>query len=94
MDPALLTPDLLAPGDGSATGAVTIPAGRLPQKRVSPFARRAIEACRPAAIAATPASPGLLLFSLVFSTALGMSGGLYPAYWAVRMSPMEAIRRG
>ena len=40
------------------------------------------------------ASPGLLLFSLVFSTALGMSGGLYPAYWAVRMSPMEAIRRG
>ena len=40
------------------------------------------------------ASPGLLLFSLVFSTMLGMSGGLYPAYWAVRMSPMEAIRRG
>ncbi len=40
------------------------------------------------------ASPGLLLFSLVFSTLLGMSGGLYPAYWAVRMSPMEAIRRG
>lgn len=40
------------------------------------------------------ASPGLLLFSLIFSTALGMSGGLYPAYWAVRMSPMEAIRRG
>lgn len=40
------------------------------------------------------ASPGLLLFSLAFSTALGMSGGLYPAYWAVRMSPMEAIRRG
>ena len=40
------------------------------------------------------ASPGLLLFSLIFSTVLGMSGGLYPAYWAVRMSPMEAIRRG
>ncbi len=40
------------------------------------------------------ASPSLLLFSLVFSTVLGMSGGLYPAYWAVRMSPMEAIRRG
>jgi len=40
------------------------------------------------------ASPELLLFSLVFSTLLGMSGGLYPAYWAVRMSPMEAIRRG
>lgn len=40
------------------------------------------------------ASPSLLLFSLVFSTLLGMSGGLYPAFWAVRMSPMEAIRRG
>jgi putative ABC transport system permease protein len=40
------------------------------------------------------ASPGLLLFSLVFSTILGMLGGVYPAYWAVRMSPMDAIRRG
>ena len=40
------------------------------------------------------ASPGLLLFSLVFSTVLGMIGGLYPAIWALRMSPMEAIRRG
>ena len=40
------------------------------------------------------ASPGLLLFSLGFSTLLGVVGGLYPAYWAVRMSPMEAIRRG
>ena len=40
------------------------------------------------------ASPALLLFSLVFSTALGIVGGLYPAWWAVRMSPMEAIRRG
>ena len=40
------------------------------------------------------ASPGLLLFSLVFSTVLGMFGGLYPAIWALRMSPMEAIRRG
>jgi putative ABC transport system permease protein len=40
------------------------------------------------------ASPGLLLFSLAFSTVLGVIGGLYPAYWAVRMSPMEAIRRG
>ncbi len=40
------------------------------------------------------ASPGLLLFSLLFSTGLGMLGGLYPACWAVRMSPMEAIRRG
>ncbi len=40
------------------------------------------------------ASPGLLLFSLAFSTILGMVGGLYPAVWALRMSPMEAIRRG
>ena len=40
------------------------------------------------------ASPALLLFSLGFSTTLGIIGGLYPAWWAVRMSPMEAIRRG
>lgn len=40
------------------------------------------------------ASPSLLLFSLAFSTALGVAGGLYPAWWAVRMPPMEAIRRG
>lgn len=40
------------------------------------------------------ASPGLLLFSLAFSTFLGMIGGLYPAIWALKMSPMEAIRRG
>ena len=40
------------------------------------------------------ASPALLLFSLGFSTVHGVVGGLYPAWWAVRMSPMEAIRRG
>ena len=40
------------------------------------------------------ASPGLLLFSLAFSSVLGIIGGLYPAVWALRMSPMEAIRRG
>jgi putative ABC transport system permease protein len=40
------------------------------------------------------ASPGLLLFSLAFSSILGIIGGLYPALWALRMSPMEAIRRG
>jgi putative ABC transport system permease protein len=40
------------------------------------------------------ASPGLLLFSLGFSTTLGVIGGIYPAVWALRMSPMEAIRRG
>lgn len=40
------------------------------------------------------ASPSLLVISLAFSTALGMTGGLYPAWWAVKKSPMEAIRRG
>ena len=40
------------------------------------------------------ASPALLLFSLAFSWVLGMIGGIYPAIWALRMSPMEAIRRG
>ncbi len=40
------------------------------------------------------ASPGLLLFALGFSTVIGMFGGLYPAIWAMRLSPMEAIRRG
>ncbi len=40
------------------------------------------------------ASPELLTFSLCFSTALGVAGGLYPALWAVRMNPMDAIRRG
>ena len=40
------------------------------------------------------ASPELLLFGVVFSTALGIMGGLYPAIWASRMMPMDAIRRG
>ena len=40
------------------------------------------------------ASPGLLVFSLCFSTVLGVLGGLYPAIWAMRMMPMDAIRRG
>jgi putative ABC transport system permease protein len=40
------------------------------------------------------ATPGLLLFGVVFSTALGVLGGLYPAIWAMRMMPMDAIRRG
>lgn len=39
------------------------------------------------------ASPGLLLFALGFSTVLGILGGLYPAVWAMRMMPMDAIRR-
>jgi putative ABC transport system permease protein len=40
------------------------------------------------------ASPQLLTFSLCFSTALGILGGGYPAFWAMRMLPMDAIRRG
>jgi putative ABC transport system permease protein len=40
------------------------------------------------------ASPTLLAFSLLFSIVVGILGGLYPAWWASRMSPMEAIRRG
>lgn len=40
------------------------------------------------------ASPGLLGFSIVFSTIVGVLGGLYPAVWAMRMMPMDAIRRG
>jgi len=40
------------------------------------------------------ASPRLLLFSLIFATVLGVAGGLYPAVWATRMMPMDAIRRG
>ncbi len=40
------------------------------------------------------AGPLLLMLSLVFSMAVGMLGGLYPALRAARMSPMQAIRRG
>ncbi|MFT5094585.1 MAG: putative ABC transport system permease protein [Porticoccaceae bacterium] len=40
------------------------------------------------------ASPELLAFSVVFATILGVLGGLYPALWATRMMPMDAIRRG
>ncbi len=40
------------------------------------------------------ASPGLLAFSVVFAAILGVLGGLYPAIWATRMMPMDAIRRG
>lgn len=40
------------------------------------------------------ASPGLLAFSVVFAALLGILGGLYPAIWATRMMPMDAIRRG
>ncbi|MCA9015587.1 MAG: ABC transporter permease [Planctomycetaceae bacterium] len=40
------------------------------------------------------ASPGLLLFGVIFSTLLGILGGLYPAWWTTRMTPIDAIRRG
>lgn len=40
------------------------------------------------------AGPGLLSFSVGFAVALGILGGLYPAFWAMRMMPMDAIRRG
>jgi putative ABC transport system permease protein len=40
------------------------------------------------------AGPRLLILSIVFSTVLGILGGLYPAFRASRMLPMDAIRRG
>lgn len=40
------------------------------------------------------ATPTLLVFSVVFATLLGLIGGLYPAWLAGRMVPMDAIRRG
>lgn len=40
------------------------------------------------------ASPKLLLFSVTFSLIVGVLGGLYPAIWASRLMPMDAIRRG
>ena len=39
------------------------------------------------------AGPGLLLFSIAFSTVLGVLGGVYPAWQAATKPPMEAIRR-
>lgn len=39
------------------------------------------------------AGPQLLALSLIFSTLLGIIGGLYPAWRAASKSPMEAIRR-
>lgn len=40
------------------------------------------------------AGPGLLSFSILFATVLGVLAGLYPAFWAMRLMPMDAIRRG
>ena len=38
-------------------------------------------------------SLGLAMFAFVMSTLLGVAGGLYPAWKAARLSPMDAIRR-
>lgn len=40
------------------------------------------------------ASAELLLFSVAFAIVMGLLGGLYPAWWASRLMPMDAIRRG
>ena len=40
------------------------------------------------------AGPELLGFAVAFSAVVGTLGGLYPAVWAMRMQPMDAIRRG
>jgi putative ABC transport system permease protein len=39
-------------------------------------------------------TPGLMSLGLTLSLSLGMVGGLYPAWRASRLSPMEIIRRG
>lgn len=39
------------------------------------------------------ASTQLLMFAVVFSVFVGTGGGLYPAYRASRLSPIDAIRR-
>jgi len=39
-------------------------------------------------------SPDLIVFAWVFSTALGLICGLYPAIKSSRLTPMEAIRSG
>ncbi len=38
--------------------------------------------------------PGLFVGGVVLSVVLGLLGGLYPAWRASRLTPMEAIRRG
>ena len=39
------------------------------------------------------ATPTLMLSALLFSTLMGVLGGLYPAVWAMRLLPIDAIRR-
>jgi len=39
-------------------------------------------------------TPRLLVVALLFATVIGMVSGVYPAYRATKMSPMEALRHG
>ncbi len=37
-------------------------------------------------------TPRLLVIAILFSTLLGILSGIYPAYRAAKMKPMEALR--
>ena len=39
-------------------------------------------------------TPRLIVVAMLFATFIGMVSGLYPAYRAAKMSPMEALRHG
>ena len=39
-------------------------------------------------------TPRLIVVAMLFATLIGMVSGLYPAYRAAKMSPMEALRHG
>lgn len=39
-------------------------------------------------------SSELVLYAMTISVVLGIIGGLYPAWWVTRLTPMNAIRRG
>jgi len=40
----------------------------------------------------TTVTPELVLFALTFSLVIGVVAGLYPAYRALRLNPVEALR--